>query len=385
MAGVFDYSKEQRTPTVHEFLDTYRYLYEQTVKPYDRELTDQAYQRLFDVENRTDDLIEAQIIIEKEHLILDTVTADYKQLAEDFMDAADPNYDVTSASVKATIGVYATATSIDEITYIGEVAKATCDDLAVQVKLKVEMVTIFNSLIITWERLKRKIRSGKENPAAMVKAMVLTRRQMRQYYRFLSEDMGITFEMMEKTPFYRISMLDPKGLDELWRIKKVMHPDNIKAIKYVLFEEILSEKSMEEILLTPQPYPFYDHIDTIEYPDLDGSYMEIAENLNKDKKFFQQNRGDGSDKKNNVTAENLISRTNKLSRDIAASVGNPGGMSFGMQGGAGTGGGIKNAFSGMYQAGSGFGKQIAGGVGKSVAIEAAKGIGKGLLRGLFKK
>ena len=47
--------------------------------------------------------------------------------------------------------------------------------------------------------------------------------------------MGIDFDKMESTPFYRIMLLNPKGLDELWRIKKVMHPDNIKASRYVLF------------------------------------------------------------------------------------------------------------------------------------------------------
>ena len=53
----------QRIPTVHEFLDTYRVIYENAVKPNKRELTDKAYQKLFDVENRTDDIMEAQLII----------------------------------------------------------------------------------------------------------------------------------------------------------------------------------------------------------------------------------------------------------------------------------------------------------------------------------
>ena len=85
----FDYSKEQRLPTVHEYLDNYRLVYETSIKPNKRELTDKAYQELFNVENRTDDLMEAQIIIEKEHLIVNTVTAEYKYMAEDFLEAAD--------------------------------------------------------------------------------------------------------------------------------------------------------------------------------------------------------------------------------------------------------------------------------------------------------
>lgn len=216
----FDYSKEQRLPTVHEFLDTYRLVYETSVRPNKRELTDKAYQELFNVENRTDDLMEAQLIIEREHLIVNTVTAEYKYIAQDFLEAADPNYEVTSAGVRNSIGLYANAKSLDEVTYMGELAKAVCDDIAVQSKLKLEMMINFTALIFGWENSKRKIREGDKESESYAKAMVVSRSKMRKYYRFLSEDMGITFETMKQTPFYRILMLNPQGLDELWRIKK---------------------------------------------------------------------------------------------------------------------------------------------------------------------
>ena len=64
----------------------------------------EAYEKLFEVEKRTDDLIEAQMIIEREKLILNTVIADYKELAEDFLKAADPNYEITSSVVKLSAG-----------------------------------------------------------------------------------------------------------------------------------------------------------------------------------------------------------------------------------------------------------------------------------------
>ena len=77
---VFDYQKEQRLPTVHEFLNNYRLVYEE-IRPNAREATNKAYEKLFEVEKRTDDLIEAQMIIERDKLILNTVIADYKELA----------------------------------------------------------------------------------------------------------------------------------------------------------------------------------------------------------------------------------------------------------------------------------------------------------------
>ncbi len=375
----FDYSKEQRLPTVHEFLDTYRLVYETSVKPNKRELTDKAYQELFDVENRTDDLMEAQIIIEKEHLVVNTVTAEYKYIAQDFLEAADPNYEVISAGVKNSIGLYANAKSLDEVTYMGELAKAVCDDIAVQSKLKLEIMTNFTALIFGWEHSKRKIREGDKESASYAKSMVVARDKMRRYYRFLSEDMGITFETMKQTPFNRIMMLNPQGLDELWRIKKTMHPDNIRAIEYVLFDEILSEKSIEEILMTPQPYPYYEMIDSNRYPEIDEEYAQLAEELNRDLKYFQRNRTpEAQNKKHRVSQEDLIDNTRTMTMNMAAS------SQTGASGNTGEGksaGVLKNISSAKTAMTPDLKKNMA----KGAAAEAAKDIGKGLLRGLFRR
>ena len=359
----FDYSKERRLPTVHEFLDSYRYVYETSIKPNGRELTDRAYQKLFEVEQRTDDLIEAQIIIERENLIVNTVTADYRAIAEDFLEAADPNYEVTSAGIKNTIGVYANARSLDEITYMGEYAKTVCEDLAVQTKLKVEMMINLTALVFGWERAKRKLREGDGAAAEYAEAMVVNRSRMKKYYRFLTEDMGIDFETIKQTPFYRIMLLNPQGLDELWRIKKVMHFDNIRAIEYVLFEEMLTDKSIGEILMTPQPYPYYEMTDSNRYPEIDEEYAQIAETLNKELKYFQRNRAASGE---NISQYDLIDKTRNMTLDMAASGSAPESRQSGKAA-------VSAGASG--NAGTRFAKNAAAG--------AAKELGKGLLRGLF--
>jgi hypothetical protein len=299
------------------------------------------------------------------------VTADFKAVAEDFLEAADPNYEVTSAVANATLGVYSTAKSIEEITYMGEVAKATCDDIAVQVKLKVEMMQVLMSLIFAWEHSKRKIREGGEGMAKFAQSMVLTRRQTRRYYKFMAEDMVITWYVIASTPFYRISLLNPQGLDELWRIKKVMHPDNLKATEYVLFEEILSEKTMQEILLTPQPYPYYELPDSNIYPAIDAEYGVLAEELNQSIRYFQRNR-------RSVPSSNdeLLNNSRTLTLEIANSTEKNGGQKSSAT--------SQNSFSGSSQKipaemKTGLGKSFA----KSAAKEVAKEAGKGLLRGLF--
>lgn len=391
---VFDYQKEQRLPSVHEFLNNYRLVYEE-IRPNAREATNKAYEKLFDVENRTDDLLEAQMIIEKEKLILNTVIADYKELAEDFLKAADPNYEITSSVVRISAGAYASANSLDEITYMGEIARGKADDLAVQNLVKMEMMVQFMALIFAWEHTKRKIREGGPYIGDYAQAMVVTREKMRSCYRFMSRDMGIDFDRIESTPFYRIMLLDPKGLDELWRIKKVMHPDNIKAAKYVLFEEILTDKSMEDILLSPQKQPYYEPVDTIhDDPGLDDEYMAIAAELNKDIPYFRRNRTEAElqehrkTAKGGVSSEKLLQNMKQMNQRFYEGAG---GVSAGIIGGV-SGGVLKGAASGFGTAADAvknmshdmkkdFGKSAA----KDAAATAAKEVGRSLLRGLFRK
>ena len=102
---------------------------------------------------------------------------------------------------------------------MGEIARGKADDLAVQNLVKIELMVQFMSLIYAWEHTKRKVREGGPRIGEYAQAMVVTREKTRSCYRFMSRDMGIDFDKMESTPFYRI-MLNPKGLDELWRIKR---------------------------------------------------------------------------------------------------------------------------------------------------------------------
>ncbi len=392
---VFDYQKEQRLPSVHEFLNNYRLVYEE-IRPNAREATNQAYEKLFEVEERTDDLIEAQMIIEREKLILNTVIADYRELAEDFLRAADPNYEITSSVVKLSAGAYASANSLDEITYMGEIARGKADDLAVQNLVKMEMMVQFMTLIYAWEHTKRKVREGGPRVGEFAQAMVVTREKTRSCYRFMSRDMGIDFDKIESTPFYRIMLLDPKGLDELWRIKKVMHPDNIMATKYVLFEEILSEQSLEDILLSPQRQPYYEPLDTIhDAPGLDDEYLATAAELNRDIPYFRRNRTDAELReqrkaaKGGFSSEKLLQDMDQLNQKLSAGAG---GVPAGMTGGLAGGGSRMGAASGLGAAAGAvknmspdmkkeFGKSAA----KGAAATAAKEAGRSLLRGFLRK
>ena len=145
---------------------------------------------------------------------------------------------------------------------------------------------------------------------------------------------------------------------------------------------MLSDKSIEEILMTPQPYPYYEMIDSNRYPEIDDEYAQLAEELNKDLKFFQRNRTpDGKTKKHTASQEELIDNTKAMTMNMAAS------SETGASGntGAGKASGLFRNLSSAKTGVAGMSSDTKKSLAKGAAAGAAKDIGKGILRGLFRR
>lgn len=117
-------------------------------------------------------------------------------------------------------------TSYDAVMgHIDEVS-SEYDDAAIQTKIKAEISAILDALIFAWKDAKEKIHAGDEKMVKYAQAMVVTRKQTRRLYDFLYDDMGMSLEKMGSIWF-----------------------DNMDPIRNVLFEEVLSSKSIKDILL----------------------------------------------------------------------------------------------------------------------------------------
>ena len=117
---------------------------------------------------------------------------------------------------------------------------------------------------------------------------------------------------------------------------------------------------------------------------MDDEFNGIAEELNKDIRYFQRNRTpDGRPGKSE-----LIKNTSRLKKTFAESAGRasaapgmPGSTSV-IKNLSSVGSGLKSMVSGMDK---GMKREIGKETAKSVAAEAAKEVGKGLLRSLFRR
>jgi len=101
------------------------------------------------------------------------------------------------------------------------------DDDAVQKQIKAELSAILDALVFGWNDSKENIWAGHIYMDKYAQAMVVTRKLARRFYDFIYNDMGLSIE----------------------KIDSITHTDT-ESIKYTLFEEILSSRTIEEILLT---------------------------------------------------------------------------------------------------------------------------------------
>lgn len=101
------------------------------------------------------------------------------------------------------------------------------DDDAVQKQIKAELSAILDALVFGWKDAKENIWAGHICMDKYAQSMVVTRKLAKRFYDFIYNDMGLTIE----------------------KIDSVINMDT-ESIKYTLFEEILSSRTIEEILLT---------------------------------------------------------------------------------------------------------------------------------------
>ena len=101
------------------------------------------------------------------------------------------------------------------------------DDDAVQKQIKAELSAILDALVFGWNDAKENIWAGHIYMDKYAQAMVVTRKLARRFYDFIYNDMGLSIEKIDS-----VTQMDTE------------------SIKYTLFEEILSSRAIEEILLT---------------------------------------------------------------------------------------------------------------------------------------
>ncbi len=206
-------------PTVKRIVDQYRFGYDAVKETKYRVKTVKAYEDIFAVADRTDDIIEAQIILEKEGLLRKMTATAGIEVGETVLEAMDPLYDVMRATTEEHVKAYEDFLCPEEVTYKGELIAEKAAQRVNKGYVFIWLGTIWGLLTMEYQIGKQKLRSWKNDIDAKggFQLMVTRRQKMRQLYRVMEEVLGISWEELMANEFIKNWMLSPAGVDQFWR------------------------------------------------------------------------------------------------------------------------------------------------------------------------
>lgn len=248
-------SESLKIPTVKEFLEQYRNSYNEVAKSGNRKRAEKAYENIFNVAQRTDNMLDAQIILERERLLWKIVSEDMLDVYENLLSVLDPLARNMTIPIKMNLDVWKEVDSDEEASYKLDIAEKEKNILLEIENFKMTMVLVLTDLLMGYNSSKIEFRmwgSGGSLARSGLMKMIMIRENIRNAYGIMVEKFNLDFERIMSDEWLKLWMLVPSNLDENGRIKMSMDPYNLEVYRYLLFEEVLSDLSIDEILLKEQ-------------------------------------------------------------------------------------------------------------------------------------
>ncbi len=281
-------SKESSKPdlSVIQFTDQYKSVYDELKKiPYQTR-THKAYEDIFDVAERTADMLEAQIIIEKERMLWKIISENYFDIYNAIVEASDPIDEYVSTITNAYFNTYTSANNEEELTYLLEKLEIKLLDLKSRNEIKLLFIGLLNVQFINYVNAKNNIYKWADD--SLVKGYIATmlsaKKAILRIIKFIEEEFSITINDIFEKENYKIWLLNPMPKDGLFRIKKSLNPQNLIVYQDILENEILPDLNIKKIILRKLKLNFYPKIDGKEYDEI---VDQEVEKLNKEFNYFK--------------------------------------------------------------------------------------------------
>lgn len=275
-------------PTIREYLEQYRFGYDAIKETKYRSKTIKAYDDLFAVADRTDDLMEGQIIIEKEGLVRKMTAVNGREVAETLIEAMDPLFEAVRAITEETAEQFADFLTPEEITYRSSVLKIETIKKVNRSQIFVWLGAVWGLLTLEYQKGKRAVHTWPDDKTARIgfNLMYSRRKRMRQLHTTMVEIMGITWDDLMANEFIKNNMLGPASLDIMARCKRTLLADNIDAIDEIVREEVLSDLTISEILKRNQKTIVAVNVGHEKLNQTDEKYHIIAAEKNSSIPYF---------------------------------------------------------------------------------------------------
>ncbi len=272
-------------PTVAAFLSQYRVAYDAVKGAGYRKRAEKAYENIFDVENRTDNLIDMNIILEKEKMMWKIVSEDFLDIYQPILDATDTLNLGVVRQFENLIKICEESTCDEELTYKTDIAVHVNQKYSYNFMARSVAAIMFANAIVGYIACKKKFRTWLE-PQADLLGVIAQRDAVKRTYEYLKDNFGWDFDYMVNDEWMKSWLLIPIAVDGLGRVKKMLDPQNVEVFRELLFEEILSDRTIDDILLTEQKMVYFYLLNEREN-EVISKYEAEAKKLNEDYVYFQ--------------------------------------------------------------------------------------------------
>ncbi len=276
---------EKKLPTVKEFLEQYRPSYNAVLNGGFRLRAQKAYENIFAVAERTEDLLEMNIILEKEKLLWKIVTEDLLDIYEPILAATDPLNTGVVKQFEKLMHICASAESDEELSFRTDIAVQENQKFQYCFISRITAPIILSGAILGYILCKIKFRTWQQ-PQSDLLALIAQRQAVRNTYELFQNTFGWDFEYFVNDEWMKLWLLVPVNLDINGRIRQVLDPQNIEVMREILFNEVLTDKSIEDILLHEQQHVYYFLLDK-KADEITRKYQAEADRLNAHLLYFK--------------------------------------------------------------------------------------------------
>ncbi len=237
-------------PSVEQFLEQYRTAYDEVKKAGYRKGGEAAYENIIAVKDRASDMLDAQIILEQERLLWKIVSEDSLDIFGTLYDAMDPLYYFMTAPMAMSVDAYKNADGDEKLSYLIEKNEYEKIVIVCRESIKIALAASLGAFLYNYSKKKQEVWEWASDTSAGggVSVMVSAKVSIRRILSFMKTHYDMTFDDILNDQSMKLWLLVPGGVDNLSRIKVACHPQNYDAMRDVIYNEIIPDISVSDIL-----------------------------------------------------------------------------------------------------------------------------------------
>ena len=248
--------------SVKEFVEQYRINYDLLKKVPYRTRGAKAYEDVFAVADRTDDMLEAQTIMEKERLLYKLITEDAIQTLEITLEAIDPLQENLSGLTRHLLDIYKKSVGEEETIYkslLPVLQQAQLQQYYASLMQIVLLIAYWTNNYSVWKMLIWSWSNDADAKEAITQ-VILHRRMLQKLMAYLKEYYNMTLADIINTEWLKIWLLNPvQGVGGIGLIRGADTVKKFDVLKDIIENEILSDTSTEDIILRKPPIIYRTH------------------------------------------------------------------------------------------------------------------------------